>query len=170
MRHLCVLAAAAVLLGGCSKKPAEQGKTAGNAGPTVKFNYTLKVDGKTLESTVGKEPMSVTLGSHEIIPGLEEALAGMKTGDKQTVTVVPEKGYGAYHPEGVKKFPKSAFKDMQGLKPGMVVSGSGKSGQPFQARVKEMDAQSVTLDMNHPLAGKTLSFDVEVIAVQPAGT
>ena len=169
-KYLCVLAAVAVLGGGCGKKPGEAGQTAGTAGPAVKFHYTLKVDGKILESTVGHEPISVTLGSHTIIPGLEEALAGMKTGDKRTVTVAPEKGYGPYNQRGVKIFPKETFKKLAGLKPGMVVSGNGRNGRAFQARVKAMDAKSVTLDMNHPLAGKTLSFDVEVVSVQPAGS
>jgi FKBP-type peptidyl-prolyl cis-trans isomerase 2 len=172
-RYLCVLAAAAVLASGCGKKPAEPaeaGKTAANAGPTVKFLYTLKVDGNVLESSEGKGPLSVTLGNHKVIPGLEEALASMKAGEKRTVTVAPEKGYGPYLPERVTKVPKTAFKDMSGLKPGMMVSGNDRNGRPFQAKVKEVGSKDVTLDLNHPLAGKTLSFDVEMVAIQPAGT
>ena len=170
-RYLCVLLVAAALFAGCKKTTATvENKMTGGLGPTVKFHYTLTVDGKTVESSVGKEPLSAVLGSGQIIPGLEEALAGMKTGDKRTVTVSPENGYGPYHPERVTKVPKTAFKEMAGLKPGMVVSGNGRNGRAFQARVKAMDAKSVTLDMNHPLAGKTLSFDVEVVSVQPAGS
>jgi hypothetical protein len=117
-RYLYVLAAA-VLLGACSsKKSGTEGKAPENAtpatgstGPTVKFHYTLTVDGKAIDSSVGKEPMSVTLGTHNIVPGLEEALATMKTGEKRTVTLSPEQGYGPYRQEGVQKVPKTAFKD-----------------------------------------------------------
>lgn len=168
--YLCVLAAAALLCCGCGKKPEAGGKAAPNAGATVKFHYTLTVDGKVLETSVGKEPMTAMLGTHNVIPGLEEALASMKAGDKRKVTVAPEQGYGAYHPEGVQKVPKSAFKNTAGLKPGVMIRGRDKSGRPFQASVKDMDAENVTLDMNHPLAGKTLSFDVEVLSVQAPGS
>jgi FKBP-type peptidyl-prolyl cis-trans isomerase 2 len=168
-KYLFALVAATVLLGGCGKKPDEAGKAAVSAGPTVKFRYSLKVDGKTMDSSDGKEPVSVTLGGHHLIPGLEEALAGMKAGEKRSITVAPDKGYGAYHPDWVKKFPKAVFKDITGLKPGMVVNGHDKSGRSFQARVKDVDAKNVTLDLNHPLAGKTLSFDIEVVSVQAAG-
>jgi FKBP-type peptidyl-prolyl cis-trans isomerase SlyD len=163
--YLCVLAAAAVLAGGCSKKPA--------VGTTVKFNYTLTVDGKMLETSVGagKEPATVILGKHSIIPGLEDALAGMKIGEKRKVTVTPEKGYGPYHPEGVTVVPKSSFQNgAAGLKPGMMVSGHGADGRPFPAKVTKVDADSITLDMNHPLAGKTLNFDVEVLSVKATGS
>jgi len=175
-RHLCVLAAAVLLLAGCKKKNVEQGAAtpgpaavaADSHGTTVKFHYTLTVDGKQIESSVGKEPLSATLGSGQIIPGLEEALANMKAGDKRSVTIAPEKGYGPYHDEGVQKVPKTAFKDMPGLKVGMMVTGQS-NGRTFQARVKTVGDKDITLDLNHPLAGKTLNFDVEVVSVQTAG-
>ena len=168
-RHLYVVLATAALLVGCRKKALEGGNTAGSHAATVKFHYTLTVDGKKLESSMGKEPLSATLGAGNIIPGLEEALAGMKAGDKRSVTVAPEKGYGPYHPEGLQKVPKAAFKNLAGLKPGMTIGGQ-RGGRSFQAVVKQVGDKDVTLDLNHPLAGKTLNFDIEVVAVQASGT
>jgi len=168
-KMLCVMAAAAALLGGCKKPETAGRKLAGDAGPTVKFSYTLTVEGKQVDSSVGKEPLTATLGSGEIIPGLEDALAGMKAGEKRNVVVPPEKGYGAYREAGVQKVPKTSFKDSARLKPGMVVSGKS-NGQPFQAMVREISEKEITLDLNHPLAGKTLNFDIEVLSVQPAGS
>jgi len=169
VKALGILLLGAALLGGCTKKAAEPAKAADGKVTTVRFNYTLTVDGKKIDSSEGKPPLSVTLGKGQVIPGLEEALAGMKAGDKRVVTVPPEKGYGPYREEGIKKVPKAALKDLAGLKPGMVVNGQA-AGQPFQAVVKAIGDKDITLDLNHPMAGKTLNFDVEIVSVGPAGT
>ncbi len=131
------------------------------------MHYTLTVDGKIVDSSVGKSPLLYTQGAKQIIPGLEEKLAGLKAGDKTQVRVSPEKGYGKMNPEAVQRVPRAALKDIKGLKVGSVVTGQS-GNRPVQAKVRAIAKETVTLDMNHPLAGKTLNFDVEIVAVKPA--
>jgi FKBP-type peptidyl-prolyl cis-trans isomerase SlyD len=140
-------------------------------GKTVKINYTLKVDNQVMDSSANRGPMPYVQGQHHIIPGLEEEMVGMKVGEKKHVTVAPEKGYGQLDPNAKQKIPKKAFGNTKGLKPGMMVTGSN-GGRPIQAKVLEIGKDDITLDFNHPLAGKTLEFDVEVVSVEdtPAGT
>lgn len=131
----------------------------------VKINYTLTVDQKVVDSSEGREPLSFVQGTGAIIPGLEEQLEGMRVGQKKSVTVSPEKGYGLAHPEAVQKVPKTAFQKGTDVQKGMAVHGQN-NGHSFQATVVSVDKDGVTLDFNHPLAGKTLNFQVEVVDVQ----
>lgn len=135
-------------------------------GSTVKMHYTLTVEGRVVDSSSGGDPLEYVQGEGQIIPGLEDAMSAFSQGDKKHVTVDPEKGYGPVHPELVQKVPKQAFKDGEDPNVGAIVSGSTPSGQ-FQAMVTEVSDTDVTLDLNHPLAGKTLDFDVEVVSIAP---
>lgn len=130
----------------------------------VTFHYTLKVDDQEVESSRGREPMSYVHGQGEIIPGLEEQLEGMEPGQIKTAVVAPEKGYGQWSDQAVHEVPKSAFQDASQLEQGSVVSGQVQ-GQKFTATVKDIGDEHITLDMNHPLAGKTLEFAVEIVEV-----
>jgi FKBP-type peptidyl-prolyl cis-trans isomerase 2 len=170
-KHLFAVLAAALLTAGCKSKTAAPAPAnapdlgqAAKQGPKATFNYTLSIDGKKVETSLGKEPLNVTLGAGQVVPGVEEALASMKAGDKRTITIPPEKGYGPYHQDGVRKVPRAAFKNMAGLKPGMTVDGQA-NGHSFSALVKAVTADEVTLDLNHPLAGKTLTFDLELVSI-----
>jgi FKBP-type peptidyl-prolyl cis-trans isomerase SlyD len=144
-----------------------QAKAVIEKGKAVKFNYTLTVEGKIVDSSQGKQPLSYVQGAGMIIPGLEEAMLGLKVGDKKHVTVAPEKGYGPINPKALQKIPKANFGKTEGLKPGMMVSGNA-GGRPIQAKVVEIGKKDITLDMNHPLAGKTLDFDVEIVEIAKA--
>jgi len=136
-------------------------------GSTVKMHYTLTVDGAVLDSSAGGEPLEFVQGEGHIIPGLEKEIGTFSQGDKKHVTVSAENGYGEKHPELVQKVPKDAFGPKAGeLKVGAVVGGQTPNGV-FQAVVAEIADSEVTLDLNHPLAGKTLDFDVEIVSVQP---
>ncbi|MBI4249214.1 MAG: peptidylprolyl isomerase [Elusimicrobia bacterium] len=158
------LAAAAVALAvpGCKKKAAAEQIRTGSA---VKIHYTLTVDGAVVDSSSGKEPLAFVQGAGQIIPGLEEKLLGLSAGDKRSVVVTPEKGYGVRDSKAVQKVPKKALRDSEKIKIGDVLQGQ-QGDQPFRASVVEIGSQDVTLDFNHPLAGKTLNFDVEVMDVQ----
>lgn len=134
-------------------------------GSTVSMNYTLKVGGKTVDSSIGKEPLVYVQGAGNIIPGLEKFLEGMAVGEKKHVVVPPEEGYGVRDPQATKKIPKTAFTDPGNMKVGDVISGS-MQGQEFQATVASVGKSDVTLDFNHPLAGKTLNFDVEIMDIK----
>ena len=164
MRGLGMAAAAALALGACGKA---SGPAAVTKGAAVRLNYTLSVDGRVVETSVGKEPLNYVQGSGQLMPGLEDQLEGLKAGDKKEVTVPPEKGYGLVDPAAVQKVPKAAFPNLKDLKPGVIVGGQA-GGRPFKAVVKSVGDKDVTLDMNHPLAGKTLVFDVEVLDVKAA--
>lgn len=159
------LSAVAVLLLSLAIAGCKKGDNVIKKGSTVKINYTLTVDNQVVDSSTGGEPLTYVQGSGQIIPGLEEQLEGMKPTEKKHVTVSPEKGYGAQDPKAFHKVPRKAFQDGQKLKVGDIVSGDA-GGQKFQAKIAGVDKEEITLDLNHPLAGKTLNFEVEVVDVQ----
>ena len=137
-------------------------------GTVVSLQYTLSSeDGKPIESNKGKDPLKYTQGSHQIVPGLEKGLAGMKVGEERRVKVKPEEGYGTVDPKGFQEFPKEKIPS-EGLKVGAVLMAKGPQGQQVPVRVHEIKDKTVVLDLNHPMAGKTLVFDVKVLDIQPA--
>jgi FKBP-type peptidyl-prolyl cis-trans isomerase SlyD len=137
-------------------------------GSVVSFEYTLSgEDGKTIESNKGKPPLKYTQGSRQIVPGLEKELAGMKAGEEKRVKVTPEEGYGPVDPKGFQEFPKDKIPS-EGLKVGAVLMANGPGGQQIPVRVHEIKENTVVLDLNHPMAGKTLLFDIKVLDVQQA--
>lgn len=136
----------------------------------VLMHYTLKdSSGEVLDSSEGKEPMAFIQGIGNLIVGLEEQLEGKAAGDKLTVTVAPEKGYGIRSEENVHIVPLSSFQadGDEKLEEGMQVRVETNEGVTI-ADVAKIEGEDVTLDMNHPLAGETLHFDVEVVDVREA--
>lgn len=141
------------------------------AGAEVKMHYTLTVDGAVVDSSVGKEPLPYKHGAGMIVPGLEAQMAGHRAGEKFSARVEAKDGYGVHNPAGVKTVPWPAFGGRQNaakLKVGETVGGQA-NGRPFSAKVLEIRKDGVLLDLNHPLAGKTLEFAIEVVEVR-AGT
>ena len=137
-------------------------------GATVSLEYTLSSeDGKLIESNKGKEPLRYVDGRSQIIPGLEKALEGMKPGAETKVTVKPEDAYGPVDPKAYREVPKEQV-PADSLKEGMMLYAKNTEGEMFPVRVKEVKDKTVVIDMNHPLAGKTLVFDVKILDVQPA--
>ena len=130
-------------------------------GSKVKFDYTLTVDGKVADTSAGRGPLEYTHGAGHIIPGLEKELLGMNVGDKKSVDVQPEEGYGKVLEEAIRRVPKEAIGGSENLKVGDMV-GASNAGHTFRAVVKEITDKEVVLDFNHPLAGKALHFDVEI--------
>ncbi|MBP5429919.1 MAG: peptidylprolyl isomerase [Elusimicrobiaceae bacterium] len=130
-------------------------------GSKVKFDYTLTVDGKVEDTSAGRAPLEYVHGAGHIIKGLEKEMTGMNVGDKKTVTVQPEEGYGLVQEEAIRRVPKTAIGGADGLKVGDMV-GASNAGHTFRAVVKEITDTEVVLDFNHPLAGKTLTFDIEI--------
>lgn len=166
LRNLGSLLTLSLLLGGFSACKTQQ---AIEKGKLIKLHYTLKVDGNVVDSSDKKPPLSFVQGSGQIIPGLEEQLVGLKAGDKKHVTLAPEKGYGTIDPKAQQVLPTKAFGDVTKLKVGMMVTGQN-GNRPVQAKVVKIGAKDVTLDFNHPLAGKILDFDIEVVEVSKAPT
>ncbi len=130
-------------------------------GSKVKFDYTLTVDGQVADTSAGRAPLEYTHGAGHIIKGLEKEMTGMNVGDKKTVTVKPEEGYGLVLEEAIRRVPKTSIGGAEHLKVGDMV-GASNAGHTFRAVVKEITDTEVVLDFNHPLAGKTLTFDVEI--------
>ena len=134
----------------------------------VTLNYTLRDEqGAILDASNGRRPLSYLHGKGNIIPGLEQALVGKAAGDKLDVTVAPEQGYGPRDERLVQIVPRTKFGDVQGLAPGMQVRATGQRG-PRMVTVVRVDRDFVTIDGNHPLAGRTLHFSVEVAEVRKA--
>ena len=135
-------------------------------GKTISLEYTLTLeDKKVLDSNVGGTPLDFTQGSHQIIPGLETALKGMKVGESKQVIVTPEEGYGPVNPQAIQEVPIEKI-PKEGQKVGAQIRGKDAQGRMVQARVSEVKDQVVLLDYNHPLAGKKLFFDVKILDIQ----
>ena len=139
-----------------------------SAGTTVSIEYTLRLEDKAvIDSNVGSDPLTYVQGSHQIIPGLERALEGMKVGDSKQVTVNPEEGYGPVIQDAFVEVKKEQI-PQDAMKVDAQLQGRDESGRTFQARVAEIKEQTVVLDFNHPLAGRTLFFDVKILEIEKA--
>ena len=135
-------------------------------GAKVRLEYTLTDEGgKVLDSNKGTEPLTFTEGQHQIIPGLEKALEGMHAGEVKQVTVQPADAYGNVDPAAVAEVPKDQI-PADALTVGVELIAQGQNGEQRIVRIKEIKEETVILDLNHPLAGKTLVFDVKVLGVE----
>ena len=137
-------------------------------GRVVRMNYTLRDEsGTTIESSLGKEPLTYLHGLGSLIPGLEKILDGSEAGLKTTVTVLPQDAYGEKDPQAVIQAARGDFPEGLKLAPGVEVQADTPDG-PITFIVISIDGDEVVLDANHPLAGKTLTFDIEVLEVREA--
>lgn len=135
-------------------------------GKRVSLEYTLTLEDKTtVGSNVGQEPLVYTQGNHEIIPGLERQLVGLKTGESKRIEVLPAEGYGEIDPNRKQEVPKDRVPE-EARKVGARLTGQGPDGQLLFARVAEVKDNTIVLDLNHPLAGKKLIFDVKVLKIE----
>ena len=132
----------------------------------VTLHFALHLEnGDTVDSTFDKAPATFKVGDGNLLPGFENALFGFKGGDKRTVVVAPENAFGQPNPQNVQIIPRSQFKDME-LSEGLLVIFNDAANTELPGVVKGFDDDQVTIDFNHPLAGKTLTFDVEIKDVQ----
>ncbi len=132
------------------------------------IHYTLTNDeGDTIDSSQGAEPLTYLQGSGNVIPGLENALVGKQAGDTLEVSIAPEDGYGPVQPELVQQVPRDAFDGVEQVAVGMRFEAQTATG-PISVVVAAVEGDQVTVDGNHPLAGKNLNFAVEVVEVREA--
>ena len=134
-------------------------------GDNVSVHYTGKLeDGSVFDTSLaeGREPLTVTLGQGQLIPGFENGLIDMTTGEIKTIEIEPENAYGDVNPQLMNEIPLSQVPE--GVKTGDMLQGQNQFG-PVNVVVKEIKEETVVLDMNHPLAGKKLIFDLEVVSV-----
>ena len=135
-------------------------------GSKVTLHYTGTLDdGSVFDSSEGRDPLTFTVGQHEVIRGFEEGVEGLNAGEEKTIDITPEHGYGPKHEQMVQKVPKELFKDFSPEK-GQQIGLMSKEGQQMMATVIDADDKMVTLDLNHPLAGKNLHFQVKIVAVE----
>jgi len=133
------------------------------------IQYTLKDDkGTLIESSVGGEPLAYIHGVGNLIPGLEDKLEGKVKGDKLNVTVKPDDAYGERDETLIEIVEKAEFDDGEEITEGKEFQYDDEDGNIFHVRIVKIDGDKVTVDGNHPLAGKTLNFDVEVLGVRAA--
>ena len=136
----------------------------------VTLGYILRLDnGEVFERSEDKEPLQFIQGQGHIIPGLENALYGMRIGEEKDVVIAPGDGYGEYDQEDLGVMPREAFPDDLELKEGMGLRlREGESGEAFTAYVAQLSDDDVVLDFNHPLAGTTLYFQVRILEISNA--
>lgn len=135
-------------------------------GDTVKVQYTCRLEnGTAIDSSIGREPLEFTLGKEEVIKGLEEAVAGMKVGESKTVNVSAVKAYGPYHDEWVLEVGRDKLPEGWNPEVGLHFELPPEEGRSSTARVTHVSQSSVTLDFNHPLAGKRLIFEVTLLEI-----
>jgi peptidylprolyl isomerase len=155
----------AVVLTGCNSA-----STAGGAknGDTVQVNYTGKLaDGTIFDSSVGRTPYEFTLGVGKAIPGFEKAVLGMKVGEKKTVTIPAAEAYGPHLDDMVIEVSRDRIRSEAEPKVGQILEATGQNGQTIRFTITGIsDNGTVTLDANHPLAGKDLTFDIELVNIK----
>jgi FKBP-type peptidyl-prolyl cis-trans isomerase SlyD len=143
-------------------------KTRVDDGQVVTMHYTLHVDGEMVDTSQGAEPLQFIQGMGHIIPGLEHELYDMQVGDTKKVSVAAQDGYGEVDADAFMDVPRRAFPAEVPLKTGTQLELKDKSGNPTISRIDSVTDENVRLDMNHPLAGKQLDFEVSIAALRLA--
>lgn len=135
-------------------------------GKKVSLHYTGRVkNGEEFDSSIDKDPFTLTIGEHKTIPGFEEGIIGLKEGETKTFTVFPKDGFGQYCDSLVGSVERESFKEAELPSVGDRLQLVANNDQVVSAKVIDIQDDSVRVDANHPLAGKTLEFDVEIIRV-----
>jgi peptidylprolyl isomerase len=140
-------------------------------GDTVSVHYTGKLeDGTVFDSSTGREPLAFTIGAGQMIPGFDKGVRGMALHEKKQLKLPPEDAYGQRDEKRILQVPIAKFgDDTSKLKVGMKVALGSPTGQRIPATIAKIEKETVTLDANHELAGKTLVFDVELVSLKKAG-
>lgn len=138
-------------------------------GDKVKVDYTGKLeDGQIFDTSKHGEhshPIEFEVGEGKVIKGFDEAVVGMEVGDEKTITIKPEEAYGQHNPKLLKKVPKEKLPKEQEPKVGMMLFLGTPDGKKFPAKITEVTDNEVTIDLNHPLAGKVLKFEIKLVEI-----
>lgn len=139
---------------------------AAKAGDKVKVHYTGKLEnGEIFDSSVGADPLEFEVGSQQVIPGFDNGVIGMQPGDKKTVTITPEDGYGTRVEEMVMDMPRERFPEDITPEIGLCLQLVDDQEHVMPVMITGIKDDAITLDANHPLAGKTLVFDIELVEI-----
>jgi len=135
-------------------------------GDRVKVHYTGTFDdGEKFDSSEGREPLEFVVGSGSVIKGFETAVIGLSVGEERNVSINPEDGYGLRSEELVQELPLEGMKDADKFQEGMMLTLRDPEGSMMNARVAKIENNKMTLDLNHPLAGKTLNFSIKLVEI-----
>lgn len=133
-------------------------------GDVVRVHYTGRLDdGTVFDSSVGRDPLQFTIGNGEIIPGFEQAVIGMKPGEEKTIKILSDEAYGPHNEEMVMEIDRDQFPADLNLRVGLQLQMHQENGRSFPVMVVNISETYVTLDANHPLAGKDLTFDIALV-------
>ncbi|SDR77883.1 FKBP-type peptidyl-prolyl cis-trans isomerase SlpA [Halopseudomonas xinjiangensis] len=131
----------------------------------VTLHFTVKLpNGEVVDSTADKSPATFKVGDGNLLPGFEQSLFGLKAGDQRTFEIEPEHGFGPGNPQNIQTVPRGQFNEME-LEPGLLVIFQDAAGGELPGVVKTVHDTTVDVDFNHPLAGKTITFEVEILSV-----
>ncbi|MDB6061667.1 MAG: peptidylprolyl isomerase [Verrucomicrobiaceae bacterium] len=137
----------------------------------VTLHFSLKLEnGDTVDSTFDKAPATFTVGDGSLLPGFERKLFGLRKGARAQFNVLPEDAFGQPNPNNVQRFKRDQFDPALELHKGLIISFADASKAELPGVISEFDAQQVVVDFNHPLAGHTIAFDVEIINVEVSDT
>ena len=137
------------------------------SGDKVKVHYHGKLtSGETFDSSTGREPLEFEVGSGSVIKGFDEGVTGMSIGEKKTINIPFDEAYGPRNPDMIIEMPKDRFPKDMTIEKGMPLMMSDQEGNQFQVTVAEIKDNVILLDANHPLAGKDLVFDLELVDIQ----
>ena len=140
--------------------------SAAKSGDTVRIHYTGTLeDGTQFDSSAGREPLEFSLGSGQVIPGFDNAVDGMSAGEKKSVTIPAEDAYGERQDELVHEVPRSQLPEDIEPEQGMQLQAQHENGQVMRFVVLSVEQETITLDGNHPLAGRALNFDIELVEI-----
>lgn len=135
-------------------------------GDVVRVHYHGKLtDGTTFDSSEGRDPLEFTVGNGQVIKGFDDALLEMKIGDKKSVNIPVDQAYGERNNDMMMEYPKAEFPEDMNPQPGMEIHMSDNMGNVFPVVIAEVKEDMVVLDANHPLAGKDLIFDIELVSI-----
>lgn len=137
-------------------------------GKKITLDYTLSVDNKEMETSIGKTPLTYVVGAREIIPGLEAQLNGMKINQEKVVNVTAKDAYGEVDPKAFREVPLSSLPKGLDPKVGAVLQANAPDGSRFPVVISEIKGDKVVMNFNHPLAGKALTFKVKILKIENA--
>ena len=142
-------------------------KTLVKKGDRVKVHYTGSLnDGTIFDKSKEEEPLEFTVGSGQVIPGFDKAVEGMKLNEEKKVTLKTEDTYGKRDETAIREFPKSSLPENFKPEKGMVIRLQNQTGRAIPGRITDITENNITIDLNHPLAGKDLTFNIKVIGIE----
>ncbi len=134
----------------------------------VTFHYVIKIDDDIeIENSYESEPGTFSVGNNELLPAMEEEIIGMEKGETKEFTLSPEQAFGFMQEDAIIKIPKNNLELRKDITPGMYIDIQNNQKETFRGKILAIDEENITMDFNHPLAGKTLNYKIEIVNIEP---